>query len=119
MKTNERILREHIDKLVRESVNMLIEKSHNVDKHLEKKSKDAKKGKVSMSKVKSKVDNFLNDPMTNDAEVMRQIWHPSSEKQEDSFRSKFAKKKNGAISDSGSRHHFDNADYIKIYNTLT
>ena len=120
MKTNEQILREHIDKLVRESVGMLTEKSHNVDKRLEKKANKAKKdGDKTMSKVKSKVDNFLDDPMTNDAEVMRQIWHPSSKKQENSFRSKFAKKKNGAISDSGSRHHFDNADYIKIYNTLT
>ena len=46
MKTNERILREHIDKLVLESVSMLTEKSHNVDKHLEKKEKKAKKGEI-------------------------------------------------------------------------
>ena len=119
MKTNEQILKEHIDKLVRESVNMLTEKSHNVDKRLEKKAKKVKKdSEKTMSKIKKRVDAYLNDPMTNDAEVMRQIWNPTSEKEEDSLRSEFAKKKNGTLNDNGSRYHFDNKDYIKIYNII-
>lgn len=122
MKTNEQILREHIDKLVRESVVMLTEKSHNVDKRLEKKAKKAKKGEPgkggSIAKKKAKVLDALDNPMTNDAELMRQLWHPETKDEEDAMRSEFSKKARETTNDNGSRYHFDDNEIVQLYNML-
>ena len=122
MKTNERILREHIDKLVLESVSILTEKSHNVDKHLEKKAKKAKKGESgkngSIAKKKAKVLDALDNPMTNDAELMRQLWHPKTKDEEDAMRSEFSKKARETTNDNGSRYHFDDNEIVQLYNML-
>lgn len=122
MKTNEQILREHIDKLVLESVSMLTEKSHNVDKHLEKKAKKTKKGEPgkggSIAKKKAKVLDALDNPMTNDAELMRQLWHPETKDEEDAMRSEFSKKARETTNDNGSRYHFDDNEIVQLYNML-
>jgi hypothetical protein len=122
MKTNERILREHIDRLVRESVNMLTEKSHSVDKRLEKKANKAKKGEPgkggNIAKKKAKVLDALDNPMTNDAELMRQLWHPETKDEEDAMRSEFSKKARETTNDNGSRYHFDDNEIVQLYNML-
>jgi len=122
MKTNERILREHIDRLVRESVNILTEKSHNVDNRLEKKAKKAKKGEPgkggNIAKKKAKVLDALDNPMTNDAELMRQLWHPETKDEEDAMRSEFSKKARETTNDNGSRYHFDDNEIVQLYNML-
>lgn len=122
MKTNELILREHIDKLVRESVNILTEKSHSVDKHLAKKEKKAKKNEPgkggNIAKKKAKVLDALDNPMTNDAELMRQLWHPETKDEEDAMRSEFSKKARETTNDNGSRYHFDDNEIVQLYNML-
>lgn len=116
MKTNERILREHIDKLVRESISMLNEKSHSIDKRIEKKSG---KKKRELSKKKEKVLDKLEDPMTNDAELMRQLWHPKSKDEEDAMRSEFSKKAREVKNDNGSKYHFSPEEIVTLYNKLS
>lgn len=122
MKTNEQILREHIDKLVRESVNMLTEKSHSIDKRLEKKTNKAKKSEPgkggNIAKKKAKVLDALDNPMTNDAELMRQLWHPETKDEEDAMRSEFSKKARETTNDNGSRYHFDDNEIVQLYNML-
>lgn len=116
MKTNKQILKEYIDRIVRESVINLTEKTHNVDKHLDKKAKDAKNGNI--GKKKAKVLDALDDPMTNDAELMRQLWHPETKDEEDAMRSEFSKKARETTNDNGSKYHFDNDEIVQLYNML-
>ena len=122
MKTNKTILREYIDRMVLESVMTLTEKNHNVDKKIEKKAKNAKGDKKTKSgnlaKKKAKVLDALDDPMTNDAELMRQLWHPETKDQEDAMRSEFSKKAREATNDNGSTYHFDNDEIVQLYNML-
>lgn len=124
MGTNKQILKEYIDRIVRETVVSLNEKSNNVDKRLNKKAtkvkQDGEKGKKgsSLSKKKEKVLNALEDPMTNDAELMRQLWHPETEEEEDAMRSKFSKKARETKNDNGSEYHFDANEIVQLYNML-
>jgi hypothetical protein len=122
MKTNKTILREYIDRMVLESVMTLTEKNHNVDKKIEKKAKSAKGDKKTKSgnlaKKKAKVLDALDDPMTNDAELMRQLWHPETKDQEDAMRSEFSKKARETTNDNGSTYHFDNDEIVQLYNML-
>jgi hypothetical protein len=122
MKTNRTILREYIDKLVLESVMTLTEKKHNVDKKINKKAKSAKSDKKNKSgnlaKKKAKVLDALDDPMTNDAELMRQLWHPETKDEEDAMRSEFSKKARETTNDNGSTYHFDSNEIVQLYNML-
>lgn len=122
MKTNKTILREYIDRMVLESVMTLTEKNHNVDKKIEKKAKNTKGDKKTksgnLSKKKAKVLDALDDPMTNDAELMRQLWHPETKDQEDAMRSEFSKKARETTNDNGSTYHFDNDEIVQLYNML-
>lgn len=120
MRTSRTILREYIDRLVLESVMTLTEKSHNVDKRIEKKANDAKGEKKggSLAKKKAKVLDALDDPMTNDAELMRQLWHPETKDQEDAMRSEFSKKARETTNDNGSTYHFDSDEIVQLYNML-
>lgn len=122
MKTNKTILREYIDRMVLESVMTLTEKNHNVDKKIEKRAKNAKGDKKNKSgnlaKKKAKVLDALDDPMTNDAELMRQLWHPETKDQEDAMRSEFSKKARETTNDNGSTYHFDNDEIVQLYNML-
>lgn len=122
MRTNRTILREYIDKLVLESVMTLTEKKHNVDKKIDKKAKNAKSDKKNKSgnlaKKKAKVLDALDDPMTNDAELMRQLWHPETKDEEDAMRSEFSKKARETTNDNGSTYHFDSDEIVQLYNML-
>jgi hypothetical protein len=111
MKANKQILKEYVYRIVRESVANSTEKSNNTDK----KSKNAK----SIAKKKAKVLAALDDPMTNDAELMRRVWHPKTKEQEDAMRSEFSKKAREVPNDNGSTYHFDNNEIIQLYNELT
>jgi hypothetical protein len=114
MKANKQILREYVYRIVRESVANLTENSNNIEP---KNSKEKKGG--SLAKKKAKVLAALDDPMTNDAELMRRVWHPKTKKQEDAMRSEFSKKAREVPNDNGSTYHFDNDDIIQLYNELT
>jgi hypothetical protein len=126
MRTNKTILREYIDRIVLESVASLTEKKHSIDKKFEKKVKktkndksDNKKSKSgNIAKKKAKVLDALDDPMTNDAELMRQLWHPETKDEEDAMRSEFSKKARETTNDNGSTYHFDTDEIVQLYNML-
>lgn len=64
------------------------------------------------------VINKLKDPSTNNAEVMRQLWHPDKD-EEDEKRSLFSKKVRHEENDNGSKYSFTTAEMNRLYQILS
>lgn len=77
-----------------------------------KKDKDVKD-----SQSYKEMITMLDDPRTNEAEVMRQLWDPSPD-EEDAKRSLFSKKKNGKLNDDGVPYSFDEREVSKIISII-
>ena len=60
----------------------------------------------------------LKDPSTNNAEVMRQLWHPNKD-EEDEKRSLFSKKVRHAENDNGSKYAFTTDEMNHLYQILS
>ena len=125
---NEELLRETIRKVVRESLNEIdmsqfMNPSIGFDvqeKHKEGRAKPETQythhaGKGKKASKRAIVINWLKKNSVNDAAIMRMLWHPSPD-EEDSMRSEFYKKRDGAINkDSGARYSFSDEEINQLY----
>lgn len=83
-----------------------------------KDSKDDKKSKENQHSNKNSdklLKQMLQDPKVNQAEIMRQLWHPEDE---DAARSKFSKKVRGALNDDGVPYDFTDDEKTELFKIL-
>lgn len=123
-------LREHVRSLVAEAVH----KKHNelmrgrvaaiVETTVRKmaaagmlKEDDSTNQRGDDSKRKS-VMTMLRDDKYNHAELMRELWHPSSQEEEDTLRSLFSKCATGTPDADGAVRSFSEEEINKLYELL-
>lgn len=87
-------LEEYVYRLAKKAIN---EQYLNEDgaSYSEKEYDENKNNGGDLSKKRKQVTAWLNNDMINDAELMRQLWNPRSQDEEDTYRSFFSKKKRG------------------------
>lgn len=100
----EYILREQIEKLVMETLDSVYRNS----KMLSEAKEDKMGGKRKV------VINWLKDPATNCAEIMRKLWHPTDD-EEDAKRSYFYKCRDGKKNEAGVPYSFSDKEINKLY----
>ena len=83
-----------------------------------KRDKDSKIGKHKRKAGKNKrniVIKWLKDPAVNCAEIMRKLWHPGDQDEEDAMRSYFYKCRDGKLNDDGNPYRFTDEDINSLY----
>lgn len=126
MINEEKILKESIKKLVRESIFDLInggmsEKKSKESKKKHSKSKESSDGeKKSESKIsekrKKRILQALKDPTMDVAQFAYRLW---PDKDEDSARSYFYKCLDGKTNDSGDVYSFTDDEFIQLESYIT
>ena len=140
----ERMLAEHIENIVREKLNEMFDQSqigivddrpaaeqvpapagNDMDerkKHGKKKpgNEHSKKKDASFAdKAGTKravVLRWLKKGSINNAEIMRKLWRPKTQKEEDALRSLFYKKRDGDVNpESGAQYAFSGQDINRMY----
>lgn len=108
MDNNDRkLLETYLRKIVAEAINY----QSNVGKE-----KDKNPSKTHSNKNNDKLlKQMLQDPKINQAEIMRQLWHPEDE---DAARSKFSKKVRGALNDDGVPYDFTDDEKTELFKIL-
>lgn len=107
----EKELRQIIKRVVSEQLQENLEaeaKKHSNHKK-KKKHKDNNKNKRAI------VLKWLKDPSVNCAEIMRKLWKPGDQDEEDAARSYFYKCRDGKLNDSGEPYKFTDQDINKLY----
>lgn len=60
----------------------------------------------------------LQDDAITKSDIMRQLWHPKDQKDDDTKRSLFSKKANGTPDDDGFVRHFTTAEINRLYDII-
>lgn len=108
MDNNDRkLLEAYLRKIVAEAINYQSNAGKEKDRTPSKSHSDKNNDKL--------LKQMLQDPKVNQAEIMRQLWHPEDE---DAKRSEFSKKVRGAKNDNGSRYDFTDDEKTKLFKIL-
>lgn len=124
MINEEKILKESIKKLVRESIFDLINGGMSEKKSNEKKRSKPKKNSEGEEKFESKISEkrkkrilqALKDPTMDVAQFAYRLW---PDKDEDSARSYFYKCLDGKTNDSGDIYSFTDDEFIQLESYIT
>ena len=124
MINEEKILKESIKKLVRESIFDLINGGMSEKKSNEKKHSKPKKSSEGEEKSESKISEkrkkrilqALKDPTMDVAQFAYRLW---PDKDEDSARSYFYKCLDGKTNDSGDVYSFTDDEFIQLESYIT
>lgn len=85
-------------------------------KKKEKEHHNGKKRKEVMAWLGASESDDTMSYSVNHADVMRKLWHPESQEEEDELRSLFSKKLNHELNDNGSEYDFSDEEINTLYN---
>ena len=120
MTKEEKILRESIKRMVKESIfdyinGGMYEKSEDSESDSSKERKSSKEREVSVKK-KKRIIQYLKDEKTDIAPYAYELW---PDKDEDSARSYFYKCLDGKTNDDGDVYSFSDEEFNRLHSMIT
>ena len=82
-----------------------------------KNANDNRKNDDFSKRYRSVMKSLQDDAITK-SDVMRQLWHPKDQKDDDTKRSLFSKKANGKPDDDGFVRHFTTSEINRLYDII-
>lgn len=111
---NNQVIRKEIENIVKENITKII--SNKIFEYINESDIDKDKKRYS-NKYKS-VMRSLKDDGINKADLMRSLWHPKDQNDEDAKRSLFSKKANGKPDADGAIRKFTPTEINKLYDLI-
>lgn len=122
---SDRRLNNHIRRLIRESLweesdDDFDDEDDDLSKDKKEKKKDSRKSgrkrKEVMDWLLASEDDTTTSFSLNHADIMRKLWHPEDDAEEDELRSLFSKKLHHKENDNGSIYDFTDEEINSLYN---
>lgn len=104
----QQMMKERVNTVVESVINRMV-KTGMLKEDNEKKGDDSKRKSVM---------TMLRDGKYNHAELMRELWHPTSKEEEDTLRSLFSKCATGTPDADGAVRSFNEEEINKLYELL-